>query len=103
MSRWNIHNRQNMLLLPQQEITAEIVGLPAHCPWGVPEHSGYQNSLKEKLRELRDKLDDAIGTQEQHPEPTEVKFDLDELSGILFKRVKEMKTGKVLAAVTFGG
>lgn len=102
MSRWNIHNRQNMLLLPQQEIVAEIVGLPAHCPWGVPEHLDYQTSLQEKLRDLRNEIDRALGT-EGHPEPAKVKIDLDELSKTLFKKVKKMEAGKQLEAVTFGG
>ncbi|KFA87118.1 hypothetical protein, partial [Archangium violaceum] len=35
-SRWNIHNEKNIILLPNQQFEARIVGLPAHCPWDIP-------------------------------------------------------------------
>ncbi|WP_246357394.1 hypothetical protein [Pyxidicoccus fallax] len=99
ISRWNIHNEKNMVLLPQQEFESLIVGLPAHCPWGVPAHSVYQTSLKERLRKLRKKLDRAI-TQEKHPKDlkAEILNDLNTLSVELLEQVKTMRAGVQLTA-----
>jgi hypothetical protein len=99
MSRWNIHKRLNMMLLPQQEIVAEVVGLPAHCPWGIPSHKEYQDSLQEKLKAIRSKIDGAIKGSKEHPEPEEVQLDFDKLSKTLFKKVKGMTAGRKLSAV----
>lgn len=99
MSRWNIHKRLNMMLLPQQEIVAEVVGLPAHCPWGIPSHAEYQASLKSKLKDIRAKIDDALSEGKEHPNLQEVHADFDSLSKTLFKKVKNMKAGRKLSAV----
>lgn len=99
MSRWNIHKRLNMMLLPQQEIVAEVVGLPAHCPWGIPSHKEYQSSLKRKLKVIRSKIDGAIKDGKEHPEPAKVQLAFDEISATLFKKVKGMPAGRKLGAV----
>lgn len=99
ISRWNIHHGKNMVLLPQQEFEALIVGLPAHCPWGVPAHSAYQEALSNRLRRLRRKLDEAI-IEEEHPKDIKaaVLNELNDLSGILLEQVKNMKAGVQLTA-----
>ncbi|RYZ43711.1 MAG: hypothetical protein EOO71_02310 [Myxococcaceae bacterium] len=99
MSGWNIHKRLNVMLLPQQEIVAEVVGLPAHCPWGIPSHKDYQDSLADKLKEIRDKIVAAIKRGKEHPDPDEVQLDLDDLSEILFEKVKGMTAGRKLGKV----
>lgn len=99
MSRWNIHKRLNMMLLPQQEIVAEVVGLPAHCPWGIPSHVEYQSSLESKLKDIRAKILEAIVDGKEHPDLAEVQLDFDNISKTLFKKVKNMKAGRKLGAV----
>ncbi|HYO53516.1 hypothetical protein [Archangium sp.] len=99
MSRWNIHNRLNMMLLPQQEIVAEVVGLPAHCPWGIPSHVEYQNSLESKLKDIRAKILEAIVDGNEHPDLQEVQIDFDNISKTLFEKVKNMKAGLKLGKV----
>lgn len=101
MSRWNIHKRLNMMLLPQQEIVAEVVELPAHCPWGIPSHKEYQDSLQDKLKAIRSRIDRAIKGGKEHPNPQEVQLDFDKLSETLFKKVKKMKAGRKLGAVAW--
>lgn len=99
ISRWNIHNEKNMMLLPQQEFEALIVGLPAHCPWGVPSHSAYQSSLKDRLRQLRSKIDRAI-REKKHPKDlkADILADLNSLSETLLEQVKTMRAGVKLTA-----
>ncbi|WP_163991401.1 hypothetical protein [Pyxidicoccus caerfyrddinensis] len=99
ISRWNIHNEKNMMLLPQQEFESLIVGLPAHCPWGVPAHKAYQVSLKKRLRDLRKSLDAAI-LQKRHPKDLKAKIldNLNSLSVELLEQVKTMKAGVQLTA-----
>ncbi|MFP2959048.1 hypothetical protein ACLEPN_14695 [Myxococcus sp. 1LA] len=99
ISRWNIHNEKNMVLLPQQEFEALIVGLPAHCPWGVPAHAAYQTSLANRLRKLRRKLDEAI-LEKKHPKDIKVSIlnELNDLSKILLGQVVGMRAGVQLAA-----
>ncbi|ATB44519.1 hypothetical protein [Corallococcus macrosporus] len=100
ISRWNIHNEKNMVLLPQQEFEALIVGLPAHCPWGVPAHAAYQTSLKDRLRELRGVIDRAV-IEKQHPRDLKAAIleELNELSESLLEQVKQMRAGVQLGAV----
>ncbi|WP_254625374.1 hypothetical protein [Myxococcus sp. CA051A] len=101
ISRWNIHNEKNMVLLPQQEFEALIVGLPAHCPWGVPAHGVYQSSLQSRLRDLRQKIDRAI-RQEKHPKDlkADILADLNSLSEDLLEQVKSMSAGVQLTAAS---
>ncbi|MBL0698206.1 hypothetical protein [Comamonas sp. JC664] len=100
ISRWNIHNEKNMVLLPQQEFEALIVGLPAHCPWGVPAHSAYQTALQSRLRTLRSQIDRAI-RQKKHPKDlkADILDELNTLSKALLAQVKSMRAGVQLGTV----
>lgn len=99
-SRWNIHNEKNMMLLPQQQFESRIIGLPAHCPWGYPAHAAYQNSLKARLRDLREQIDRSLG-EKKHPKniKTMITNELDELSESLLEQVKSMRPGEQLTKV----
>ena len=101
ISRWNIHNEKNMVLLPQQEFEALIVGLPAHCPWDVPSHDVYQSSLELRLYDLRQKLDRAI-RQKKHPKDlkADILADLNNLSEELLEQIKSMPAGVQLTAAS---
>ncbi|RKH12959.1 hypothetical protein D7X74_22660 [Corallococcus sp. CA047B] len=100
ISRWNINNEKNMILLPQQEFESLIVGLPAHCPWGVPKHAVYQASLEDRLRKLRKMIDKEL-RQKEHPKEIKVAIlnDLNALSETLLEQVKTMPAGAQLTAV----
>ncbi|MCY1046162.1 AHH domain-containing protein [Corallococcus sp. bb12-1] len=99
MSGWNIHKRLNVMLLPQQEVVAEVVGLPAHCPWGVPSHKDYQDSLADKLKQIRDKIIRAAKGGKEHPDPEKIQFEFDDISEILFEKIKGMTAGRKLGKV----
>ena len=100
ISRWNIHNEMNMVLLPNEEFEALIVGLPAHCPWAVPAHDVYQSSLRFRLHDLREMPDRAI-RQKKHPKDLKAAIlaELNSLSEELLEQVKSMRAGVPLAAV----
>ncbi|WP_181790348.1 hypothetical protein [Myxococcus llanfairpwllgwyngyllgogerychwyrndrobwllllantysiliogogogochensis] len=84
---------QGMVLLPQQEFEALIVGLPAHVV--------YQSSLQSRLRDLRQKIDRAI-RQEKHPKDikADILADLNSLSEDLLEQVKSMSAGVQLTAAS---
>jgi len=60
MIGWNINNKKNIILLPNEEPHAIVMQLPSHCPWSLPNHNNYINTIKEELDEVREKIDKAI-------------------------------------------
>ncbi|WP_425117489.1 hypothetical protein, partial [Archangium violaceum] len=68
----------------------------------IPGHKDYQDSLKSKLRDLRDKIDEALD-QGKHPKDIKkmITRRLDDLSGILLDKTKRMRAGEKLQAVNW--
>lgn len=60
MIGWNINNKKNIILLPNEEPHALVMKLPSHCPWSLPNHNNYINTIKKDLERIRKKIDDAI-------------------------------------------
>jgi hypothetical protein len=88
---WNINNRDNIILLPNEEIHARIVGLPAHCPWEIPHHHDYTDMIESKLIEVRKAIDKAIRTKDHKKEINAAKKILEETQEELLDEVKKLK------------
>jgi hypothetical protein len=98
-SKWNINKELNIVLLPQELAVSRIVGLPAHCPWGLRSHPTYSKSMRDKLKDAKAQLDRAMKTGAC--EDTElVAFILDKTCEELLEQIKTMKPGKQLGRVT---
>lgn len=88
---WNFNNKDNIILLPNEEIHAEIVGLPAHCPWDTTSHPDYTDMIKNKLNEVRKAIDKAVST-EDHKKAIQVsKKKIEETQKELFDDVRKLK------------
>ncbi len=63
-SKWNINRKENMIVLPQEEPIGKIVGLPAHCPYGVRSHPGYCKMVKRLARDVKDKIEELASPED---------------------------------------
>lgn len=105
-SRWNINEPDNIVMLPKEEFIADIVMLPSHQPYGFygPDrfHQTYSKSLKMKLDDVRNKIDEAVkGNKDgRHKEVKDIKIDLKVLEDELLEQIKEMEPGAQIGAVT---
>jgi len=90
MLRWNINNKANLILLPNEVAHADTVGLPSHCPWSTRSHPKYKAMLKKKLEEVREKIDKAVKTG-AHPEITKAERALTQVEKDLLEEVKKIK------------
>jgi hypothetical protein len=97
-SKWNINARRNIVLLPQENSVSRIVGLPAHCPWGLKHHPAYSSSMKDKLKNARKRLDKAMDTGACE-DNRQVAFSLDKASDSILKQIKTMRPGRQLGRV----
>ncbi|MFP2926889.1 hypothetical protein ACLESO_17150 [Pyxidicoccus sp. 3LG] len=60
-SHWNIHSRDNIMMLPSEESPAHILDLPAHLPWQMgADHTGYSATLVSRLERVRKVIDQAL-------------------------------------------
>jgi hypothetical protein len=98
MSEWNINKALNVVLLPQETFVARIVGLPAHCPWGVKSHASYSNSLKSKLKQVKAQVDEAADTQACEDAKKAAAL-LDPISRDILEQIKQMTPGRKLRAL----
>jgi len=98
MSEWNINKGLNIVLLPQEIFVARIVGLPAHCPWGVRHHASYSRSLKAKLKKAKLQIDKAADTQDCE-DAKEAATELDRLCVDILDQIKQMTPGRKLRAL----
>lgn len=78
LSKWNINEKENVVILPQQDFISELVGLIAHCPHGLMSHKKYGESLEKELDKVRQCIDKML-EQKLH-EFDEVKTQLEKLS-----------------------
>ncbi|WP_419656860.1 uncharacterized protein Dvar_59850 [Desulfosarcina variabilis str. Montpellier] len=95
MIGWNINNKKNVILLPCEEPHAFIMQLPSHCPYGLPNHNNYINTIKKELDEVRKTIDKAItdGTWEggHLKDVTIAKDTIAKAEKKLFKKLIKMK------------
>ncbi|WP_426756050.1 AHH domain-containing protein [Myxococcus sp. Y35] len=81
---WNIHNPDNMILLPNEVYPGRILDLAAHIPWQMgADHKPYSKELKKRLKPVREIIDAGL---EQAPETP---HDAEERAAARFSR--EMK------------
>jgi len=90
MLHWNINNKKNLILLPNEIPHADTVGLPSHCPWSTRSHPKYKSMLKSKLEQVRKKIDKAVTTG-AHPEIQKAEEILSNTEKQLFEEVKKIK------------
>lgn len=83
LSKWNINERQNVVILPQQDFISEIVGLIAHCPYGLMSHTEYSQATSTELKRIRKLMDKALKNKTHEFE--DIKTKLDKLSKRLLK------------------
>ncbi|MGC4120058.1 MAG: AHH domain-containing protein [Myxococcales bacterium] len=93
-SGWNINKPANLVLLPQEVLVAQVVGLPAHCPWGARSHPAYSQSLEAWLKKARRRLNKAAGTGDCR-DAKKVAPELDAICTRLLAQLREMR-GKAL-------
>ena len=89
-SGWNINNKDNIVLLPTDIAPADIVGLPAHCPYRTRSHPAYSQSLEQGLQDIRESIDNAI-EEKAHDELQDVKIKAEKLQKTLFDQIKAMR------------
>jgi hypothetical protein len=88
-----------MVILPQEIAVSKIVGLPAHCPWGLRKHASYSKSMKNKLDMVRQKLSDAMESTECTG-AIKLSIELDSTSDSILEQIKTMKPGRQVGRVT---
>lgn len=77
-SGWNINDKPNMIMLPEEVMVGRIIQLPAHKFWGEFGHEDYSKSIKDDLREVQQKMQKAV--DEKKPcEETEIKLELKDM------------------------
>jgi hypothetical protein len=85
---WNINNPDNVVLLPSEEMHAEIVGLPAHCPWFTRSHPSWTDTIERSLIKVREALDGAV-TNKDHE--TKIKAAEEKLKKTQTKLLRQLK------------
>ncbi|RKH28903.1 hypothetical protein D7Y13_22665 [Corallococcus praedator] len=67
-SKWNVHNDKNVILLPDDVTIADILGLPAHCPWGSTGHEAYSEQVESSIEKIAAQIDEelAVGEEDAH-------------------------------------
>jgi hypothetical protein len=88
LAKYNINEKPNLCILPQQVHVSEVVGLPAHCPYGVPNHESYSNMVIRELDRIRETIDNAIGEAADHKALKKITLSLKALENRLWKRVQ---------------
>jgi hypothetical protein len=99
-STWNVNKQiangpTNVLILPENVTVANILGLPAHCPWDRASHPAYSASVTTRLTPISQSINDACSVegdkQAKHDAraaaAAELKRRLEGVSSALFKRV----------------
>lgn len=103
-TKWNINRGDNLVLLPKEVFVAEIVGLPAHCPWGLREHPEYSASMRDVLKGIRTALDAAMDAPGDCQEVlAELRQALEDASMFVLEQIRKMKPGRQLSAVNAKG
>jgi hypothetical protein len=92
-SEWNINHKSNVIMLPEEIMVARIVQLPAHKYWGQFGHKDYSLSIKDDLREILNKMNEAV--KEKKPcEKTDIKLELKQMlidkSIMYYKKIMAM-------------
>lgn len=100
-SRWNINREDNLVMLPQEVYISEIVGLPAHCPWGVRLHCEYSRSMVQKLKIVKEMIEDAIDSSASPCDEATARVcsELKNLSESILAQVVTMQAGQQVSAV----
>ncbi|NMO23654.1 hypothetical protein HPC49_54450, partial [Pyxidicoccus fallax] len=102
-AKWNINRGDNLVLLPKEVFVAEIVGLPAHCPWGLREHPEYSASMRYVLSKAKKALDAAMaGKGDCQKAVMKLRQTLEAASELVLDEIKKMKPGQSLSAVDVG-
>ncbi len=97
-TNWNINYKDNMVILPQELQVSAIAELPAHCPYGHRNHLDYSSSVKDKLADVRKKIDKAVKT-EKCEDIDEVELLLEDIPPPLLEKIKEMKSGQQIGGL----
>jgi len=87
---WNINNKNNVILLPNEVPHAEVVELPCHCPWDTCSHPKYSSILKTKLEKVKKKIDAAVEDGD-HPKIKDAEKILTNTQDELYTEVKDIK------------
>lgn len=90
MSKWNINEDTNVILLPNELAVASVCGLPAHCPWETREHPKYTQKIKTDLGKVKEELDKAAKTQD-HDDVEVAKLQLESTEEDLLEKIKGMR------------
>lgn len=99
-SKWNINGPNNIVLLPQETSVSKIVELPAHCPWGLKKHAAYSNSMKNKLKAVKRRLDAAVAKEKcEEVDGVKVATALNDVSESVLDQVKTMRSGRQIGGV----
>ncbi|MFY2557354.1 AHH domain-containing protein [Corallococcus terminator] len=95
-SKWNMHNPDNVVLLSENTVIANIINLPAHCPWGASGHKLYSDMIESRLMKIAEQMEADL---QEAGEPHEVEKKagaqlltrLNALSKHLFSQIKTNK------------
>ncbi|NPC86927.1 hypothetical protein HPC49_53190, partial [Pyxidicoccus fallax] len=103
-AKWNINRGDNLVLLPKEVFVAEIVGLPAHCPWGLREHPEYSASMRDALRRANRALNAAMDAQGDCQDALrKLKETLEATSRYVLAEIQKMRAGQPLSAINAKG
>lgn len=92
-SKWNMHNRQNIILLAENPIVAKIISLPPHCPWGAKGHKLYSDMVESRLHQIAEDMEADL-SEEGEPHEVEkraganLRASLEQLSTLLYNQIK---------------
>jgi hypothetical protein len=92
-SKWNMHNRQNIILLAENPIVAKIISLPPHCPWGAKGHKIYSDMVEFQLQQIANDMEADL-SEEGEPHEVEkraganLRSSLEQLSRNLYTQIK---------------
>ncbi|RKH28741.1 AHH domain-containing protein [Corallococcus sicarius] len=88
---WNLHNADNMLLLPSETFAADVLDLPAHCPWESPDHPEYTRDLNGLLAPVQKKVDEALLKTKDDPEHKITEAMAQEIRSLLMRASRKAK------------
>lgn len=97
-SKWNMHNRQNIILLAENPIIAKIISLPAHCPWGARGHKIYSDMVESRLTEIAEEMEGDL-SEEGEPHDVEKRAGAKlhtRLNALAKDLLSQIKTNQVL-------
>jgi len=109
-AKYNVNDRVNMMFLPMDAEVGKILSVPRHLGLESPadrfDHKGYNATVKSKLQEIIDEYIQACKDADDGKPHPEIKADLNKkklenLSGKLFRKIRDFKGGEAIDKIKF--